>query len=86
VAGGPQELGVGVAHVEPGDRAALEVPEDGPAGQRVVGVLAHRATVPVSERRATGPGTAVRHPSFTVCILAPIYRSDISVHTFLTAS
>jgi len=43
VAARAQEFRVGVAHVEAGDRAALEVPQHGPAGQRVIGVPPHGA-------------------------------------------
>src|SRR5258705_36042 len=35
VAGGPQQLRMGVADVEAGDRAAFEIAEQGPTGQRV---------------------------------------------------
>src|SRR4051812_36597289 len=73
VAGGPDQLRMGVADVEPGDRATLEVLQEGPAGQRVVGVLAHGATVqalPPRHPRVLGPTN-----------VAPIYRSDISCYT-----
>lgn len=56
VAGGPQELGVGVAHVEPRDTTSSEVPEDGPPGQGVVNVASH-------DGQPTGvPGGERPHP------------------------
>jgi hypothetical protein len=42
---------MGVADVEAGDDAALEVAEYGPSGQRVIGVPAHRGSVPGRYRR-----------------------------------
>jgi hypothetical protein len=79
VAGCSQELGVRIAHVEPGDGPAAKVTEDGPTGQRVVGVPAHGATVPVAgaASRRFGCSRDITRP-FTVCILVPIYRVDIS--------
>ena len=81
---------MGVAHVEPADRAALA----GPAG-RPVGPARSRCAG--ARRQCTGvaPGTPGSGPSCRrrsattwcptsavhLCILAPIYRSDISVHT-----
>ena len=48
VPGGSEQLGMGVAHIVPGHRPAPKVAQDGPAGQRVVGVPAHRGSVSVA--------------------------------------
>ena len=60
VAGGPQQLGVRVADVEAGHGAAPEVAEDGPSGQRVVGVPAHGASVHGVRPAVPGPAGTVR--------------------------
>ena len=51
---------MGVAHVEAGDRAALEVPQDGPTGERVVDVPAHGG-------HCTGVAPAVRNAGSGAC-------------------
>ena len=91
VAGGTDQLRVGIAHVEASHRAALEVPQDGPSGQGVVGVLTHGRHC-TSSAVTSAPGRSA-HSSpighfrrrdvdarFTVCTHADI-RSDISVTT-----
>src|SRR5680860_1326583 len=64
MAAGAQELGMGVADIEPGERAAAKVTDHGPTGQGVVDVPGHgsectrvpRATRAVtSSSRATPP-------------------------------
>ena len=79
---------MGVAHVEAGDRAALQVAEEGPSGQRVVGVPAHGATVQGSAGR---PGSrfpasarAVRRPDVHLrssCVYSCRYIGAIYRHT-----
>jgi hypothetical protein len=42
MAGGPEELGMGVADVETGQPAPPPVPQDGPAGEPVVDLSTHQ--------------------------------------------
>ena len=52
VAPGPQQLGMGVADIAPVASARAEVPENGPAGQRVVHMTAHGAECRATARRS----------------------------------
>ena len=63
VAGRPQQLGVGVAHVEAVEPAGREVPQHRPAGELVVGVLGPRARVYGPTRPAVTPVAALSPPT-----------------------
>jgi len=61
VLGGPDELGMGVADVLGPDHAAPQVPEQGPAGQGVIGVARHGAGA-YRRPRPSGPAAAPPGP------------------------
>src|SRR5262249_39573386 len=81
VAGGPHELGLRVAHVEPVALARPQVTQHSPAGERVVDVAAHGRRVGPHQRTPTGaapPGPRGATTSHPCMILCSIYRLDIS--------
>jgi hypothetical protein len=92
VTSGAEQIGMGIAHVVLLDRAASQVTQDGPAGQRVVDVTRHagilRAGGGLRAPRARAPGGVLDESAVSVHTrlhryIDSIYRPDVHPATIV---